>query len=49
MVGSKLKLIGDHCSWVHVRTEAVLTSTYNLFWIKNKKNRYTPAYPSFTV
>ena len=21
----------------------------SMFWIKNKKNRYTPAYPSFTI
>ena len=23
--------------------------TQSMFWSKNKKNRYTPAYPSFTV
>ena len=33
--------------WVHV-TEAVLTSNHNLcFGAKNKKNRYTTAYPNF--
>ena len=30
--------------------KGTLTSTHNLcFGAKNKKNRYTPAYPSFTV
>ena len=33
------------------RDEAVLTSTHreSMFWSKNKKNRYTRAYPSFTI
>ena len=22
---------------------------HSMFWSKNKKNRYTPAYPSFTI
>ena len=30
-------------------SETVLTSTHSLFWIKNKKNRYTPVNPSFTI
>ena len=25
------------------------TSTHNLFWSKNKKNMYTPAYPNFSI
>ena len=24
-------------------------SPQSMFWSKNKKNRYTPAYPSFTI
>ena len=26
-----------------------LESPKSMFWSKNKKNRYTPAYPSFTI
>ena len=32
-----------------VVNEAVLTSTRNLFWIRNKKNMYSPVYPNFTI
>ena len=40
-----LYLCSKHTLWVHVRTEAVLTSTHSLcFGKKNKKNRYTPAF-----
>ena len=45
-------LISYFCSkhrlWVHVRTGS---NEYpqSMFWSKNKKNRYTPAYPSFAL
>ena len=34
--------------WVHVRGGS---NEYpqSMFWSKNKKNRYTPAYPSFAM
>ena len=36
--------------WVHVRTASPLTSTHNLcFRAKIRKDRYTPAYPSFSI
>ena len=33
----------------HRLDEAVLTSTHNLFWIKNKKIRYAPVIPSLSL
>ena len=44
--------------WVHARTASVLeppcrggSNEYpqSMFWSKNKKNGYTPAYPSFAI
>ena len=41
-----------HRLWVHIRTEPFQRGDSNeypqpMFWNKNKKNRYTPAYPFF--
>ena len=42
-----------HRLWVHVRTASARGGSneypQSMFWSKNKKNRYTPAYPSFAV
>ena len=36
-----------HGLWVLVRTGGSNVYPQSMFWSKNKKNRYTPAYPSF--
>ena len=41
-----------HKLWVLVRTASPGGSNeypQSMFWSKNKKNRYTPAYPTFTI
>ena len=45
-----LKVCSKHRLWVHVRT-ASPSNEYpqSMFWSKNKKNRYTPAYTSFAI
>ena len=38
-----------HRLWVHVRRGGSNEYPQSMFWSKNKKNSYTPAYPSFTI
>ena len=37
------------CAWVPGLGFGSNEYPQSMFWSKNKKNRYTPAYPSFTI